>query len=151
MIIAPSPEKNCYSKHRINWPFVFLQQFRSGSRSFSLHDPFIWFAFSPYFQIFFTWRNVSATGNRHLFVWVHQGGAGTKKDLLEKIHTREKTPCVWRGPEEAQEPSDSNTDLSLWRREGRKEGWAWKVLTLQYRSRKISARPTESPWAKATL
>lgn len=58
-----------------------------------------------------------------MLVWVHGEGAGTKTDLLEKMHIRENTPCVRRGPEEVQELSDSNTDLTLWRREGRKEGW----------------------------
>lgn len=41
---------------------------------------------------------------------------------------RGNTPCVWREPEETQELSDNNIHLTLWRREGRKEGWAGKVL-----------------------
>lgn len=39
-------------------------------------------------------------------------------ELLEKTPVRENIPCVM-----AQELSGSNTGLTLWRREGRKEGW----------------------------
>ena len=50
-----------------------------------------------------------------MLVWVLQEGEDTK---MEKIPVKEKTLCVM-----AQELSDSNTGLTLWRREGRKEGW----------------------------
>lgn len=61
-----------------------------------------------------------------------------KMDLLEKIPVRENTSCVI-----AQELSDGNTGLTLWKREGRR--LATKSLTLRCSSKKISARSTESP------
>lgn len=56
-----------------------------------------------------------------------------KMDLLEKIPVRENTSCVI-----AQELSDGNTGLTLWKREGRR--LATKSLTLRCSSKKISAR-----------
>ena len=53
-----------------------------------------------------------------MLVWVLQEGEDTK---MEKIPVKEKTLCVMA--QELSELSDSNTGLTLWRREGRKVGW----------------------------
>ena len=61
---------------------------------------------------------------------------------MEKIPVKEKTLCVM-----AQELSDSNTGLTLWRREGRKEGRkvGCEVLHCNAILKKMAARPTGDP------
>lgn len=50
-----------------------------------------------------------------------------KMDLLEKIPVRENTSCVI-----AQELSDGNTGLTLWKREGRKVGHEKSHIAMQF-------------------